>query len=267
MNHRGTRRLVIGCVAIAVIAGASVLVWNGLRRYFFAPAKLHSAYASFLERNLIQAETDAWEAYSLNNRLTQAALLAAQVANENGRYEQASQYAEPLISATDETRIPALRLLAQLAHHRTYQLSQAERTYRLILTELPEDVEAQTGLANLLGLCGRRAEAIPLVLNLVRQGAPSDLLMLLSREDTVVNDSKLIDQARTAAPHDPLPMMAQAWHAANGGQFESAIDLLRRAAQEDHQLIAGRQLILRYLAAAGRFEELRQEVDQLRKKR
>lgn len=112
------------------------------------------------------------------------------------------------VSADDQPQWVAARQLAATIYHRhVFQLSEAEAAYRDVLSVRPQDPQALENCAQLLGLCGRRTEAIPLVLKLIKGGHDTDLLMLLSRESGSLTDPQLLQAAARASPQDPNPLL------------------------------------------------------------
>lgn len=261
--------MIVGVVLVSAVLLVAVLGRNWVNHNYYAPLKLQEAYAAWEQGQQDAAEAGAWQAFELNRGMPEAAILAAEFAFKRGRFQQANEYASQIAAGEyeDDAKLKALLLMAHLAHRATYQLSQAENHYRQALAIKPDDIEAQIGLANLLGLCGRRYEAVPLILNLIRLGAPADLLILLAREDAVVNDRRLIDLARKTTSEDPLPLMAEAWHDADQAQATAAIDRLRSALQLNPRLMAAQVLILKILADSERFDELQTEIAQCQSSR
>src|SRR5207302_952834 len=143
----------------------------------------------------------------LDPTLGEAAILAAECAQAGNEFQRAADYLGRAQSANPRIRLRAAMLAANLYHHRLHHLSDAERAYRAALDLAPDTIDANAGLARLLGLCGRAREAVPYVLRLVRLGEPSDLLVLVARDDGVVHEPGTLELARSAAPDDPNPLV------------------------------------------------------------
>lgn len=207
-------------------------------------------------RDLVRAEQSAAAALELDSTLGEAALLAARCADAQGEPARAAAYLERTAAVDRSTQQQAAAFLAALNHHKLRRLAAAERSYRAVLELAPDDVEANAGLAMLLGLCARKSEAIPCILRVVRQGTPTDLLMLPAREDGVIGDRAALEQARNAAPDDPNPLVGMAWHAGDAGDVDRAIDLLREALRLDPSFAPAHAALGRQLLAARRNDEL-----------
>ncbi|MGN6547346.1 MAG: FG-GAP-like repeat-containing protein [Aureliella sp.] len=239
------------------LASAGVGGWYWLAPRWRAQRLFASAVESSLLGNAEAAQRQAWDAWTADPRLDEAAMLAAEMAYRRERFDEAVQCASRVGDSDPKLKLAALRLSALLYHRELHLLSDAEKAYRAALAIDPDEVECNAGLANLLGLCARRADAIPLVLRLIRLGQASDLLMLLARDDAAVNDLPALEAARRAAPDDALPCVGLAWHAAESGHDQRAIELLEQAIQLDSELACARVALAKIYSATGRFEELR----------
>ncbi|HSG73563.1 MAG TPA: tetratricopeptide repeat protein, partial [Planctomycetaceae bacterium] len=88
-----------------------------------------------------------------------------------------------------------------------------------------DHVPANEGLARLLGICGRRHEAIPYVLKLIQQEHATDLVILLSRSGGMIDEPDLLRSAHRRSPEDPLPLVGLARLESNRGNLEAALEL------------------------------------------
>lgn len=183
--------------------------------------------------NMEEAEPLARQAVALDPKLSAAHRLAAEGAIARGAFEQALTDLYQISPAAKEDWRWAQGQAADLLHHRVFRLSSAERIYQDILAVAPDDGFANDGYARLLGVCGRRTEAIPHVLRLIRAGQKTDLLMLLSRESGSLDNPELLESARQADHSDPNPLLGQAHAAAQRQQHAKALDKLRLAAKLD----------------------------------
>jgi tetratricopeptide (TPR) repeat protein len=245
-------------------AGAALLILlalGGLFLGFHQPARraarlLREARAARLAENLPDAERAAAAALKLDPALAEAALLAAECAVAGGSFERALAYVEEATPADPHLKARTALFAARLQHHRLHRLSRAERAYRAVLALEPDQVDANTALAQVLGLCGRGREAVPYVLRLVRLGEISDLLVLLARPDGAIQDPAALEAAHRSAPDDPNPLVGLAWQAASQEHTDEAIGLLRRAIALEPHLAAAHVALGRQLLAARRFDEL-----------
>lgn len=148
-------------------------------------------------------------------------------------------------------------LAAQIRHHRQYRLAEAETLYRDVLKSVPDHPVALEELAKLCAVCGRRREAIPLILKLVQAGKPTDLLFVLARESGSLRDPELLNRAVTADPRSALPLLGLGRMAESDGELSAAIDHYRAAVDREPNLTAARAELGRCLLEASRFDDLR----------
>lgn len=204
----------------------------------------------------VGAEKAAAAALEMDPSRSEAAAIAAHSAALRGELERALDYVERAAVADPQAAFEAALRVAQIGHYQLYQFGHAEQGYRLALRLAPESAEAHRGLANLLGICARRHEAIPHVLRLIRLGQAGDLLILLAREEGVIHAPDALQRARLAAPDDPNPAVALAWHAAEADRMDEAIELLGEAIRLDKDHAAAHVALGRCLANANRFDDL-----------
>jgi tetratricopeptide (TPR) repeat protein len=253
--------------AVLIVVGLGWGAWHGwIRPAARAERLLAEAAALRTAGDNLKAGAAAAAAWELDPTLSQAALLAAECAAAEGDLPRALDYARRVDSAdaTDaNVRLRAALLTAEVNHYWVYRLSEAEQAYRIALEIAPDDINANSGLAVLLGLCARRREAIPHVLRIVRAGEATDLLMLLARESGLINDRDALEQAHRAAPDDANPLIGFAWHAASEEQTGRAVELLEEAVRRQPGQTAAHVALGRQLTAAGRFDDLSRWDEQL----
>lgn len=252
---RPTKLLLAAVVLVAILAA---VFWFQSRESPASRARALYWQAAELaaERKLEDAEELVREAVALNGGFNAAHKLAAECAIARNDFEQALRDLSQITDPESDDWLPARKIAADLLHNRVCRFREAERVYREILSVDPDDTFADEGYARLLGLCGRRNDAIPHVLRLVRSGKHTDLLMLLSRESGALNDPEMLEKARQADPTDPNPLLGQAQAAASAQNPSRALELLEQAARleglpKDFQGRLGRQLL-----ACQRFDEL-----------
>ncbi len=254
-THR-PRRLALAATLLMLLAGG----W-GIWHFWGSPAaraQRRLADARWLQSvgDALAAEQAAEDAWRLDPSLGEAALIAAHSFARRGDFEQAIVYAQRVTPEQPQLRFTACLLAAQVNHHRLHRLADAEQAYREVLEMVPENVEAAAGLVQLLGLCGRRWEAVPYALRLVRKGQAGDLLVMLAKENGVIHAPELLRQARLAAPEDPNAYLGLAWHAAEAGENDEAIRLLREAIRLAPDRPSAYVALGGQLIATGRFGEI-----------
>lgn len=271
------RPAVVSLIAALVVAAITAAWFYLGRPEARAWRMLERARAMRTLGKLDSAENLAAGALKLDSSLSEAALLAARCARLQREYERAVSYARRVTDAEPAIRLESHLLSADLNHHHLLRLSDAEHDYRKALEIDSDHVEANAGLAHLLGLCARRQEAIPHVLRLIRQGEVTDLMIMLGGESVVIQESGVLERAHERAPHDPNPLIGLAWHAAEAEQVDEAVRLLQSAIHADpppsgHGSSAGDLQPARIaayvalgdqLAAASRFDELKTWVRQV----
>ncbi|XZE54141.1 FG-GAP-like repeat-containing protein [Planctomycetaceae bacterium SH139] len=222
--------------ALCLLAGWWLLRPSPQQR---AAQLFEQAYEDLTAGRFEAAEQAATRAYQLDPARDDARLIAAQSASRRDDFSASLLHAEA-VSPTDPSLYGAAQLLAaQITHNSLYRLSAAVEHYRSVLAIDPENVVANSGLARLYGETGQRSAAIEPVLKLIRSGNAGDLLMLLAREDGVIDNQELLNKAQQANDQDPLPLIGLAWHAADKGQHQRAAELLQRAITHGKQEASG----------------------------
>ncbi len=223
------RRVLLG-IAVLVVCAAGFVGWatreTGAER---ARRLLAEARITHLAGKNAEAEDLARSALESDPSLSEAALIAARCAVARKDFARAIEYANKAESGPSDTRVSALLLTADLNHHRLGRLSQAEEDYRAALAIDRDNLLANRGLADLLGLCGRGREAVPFVLRTVKLDQPTNQLLLIARPSGAVNDPRTLEKAAAMSPHDVNALVGLAWHAASNEQNEKAVPLLQKA--------------------------------------
>lgn len=174
-----------------------------------------------------QAEDLALQSLAIDPEFAEAHMLLGQLDFDAGRWNEAiGHFAE--VSEDAPPYAAARRMTAIIQHRHVHQLSLAEAAYQDALAMSPDDGESLEGYAQLLGLCGRRSDAIPHVLRLIRNDYDTDLLMLLSRESGSLSDPELLQAAAEADPEDPNALLGQAKAAMLELDFSKALPFLER---------------------------------------
>ena len=202
-----------------------------------------------------QAEKLALRALEVDPKLNDALVLAGECASAQSDWSRALAYFGRIKSQDFRVKISNRLREADILHRHLHQIAKAERAYRDVLELDADNVVANTGLAQLLCLCGRKREATPLVLRLIRQNAETDMLLLLARGDVFVDDFELLTQANEADPNDPNPPVGLAWRAFQNEDYPEAERLLRISLLNDSQHIAAYVLLGRVFVATNRSAE------------
>ena len=203
-----------------------------------------------------QAERKAAQVLIINPGFEEAVFLAAECAVAQEKYQLALDYLNQLQTTNSDVLLRAALFTADLQHYQLNQFTDAEHSYRRALDLDSDNIQANSNLAKLLGLCGRRTDAIPHVLKLIRLDVATDLLMLLARESGVIHDLEALKRANETAPNDANPLLGLAWHAAENEQTKRAIQLLRNAIDRQPDLIAAHVALGRQLLITDQYNEL-----------
>ncbi|MCA8995701.1 MAG: VCBS repeat-containing protein [Planctomycetaceae bacterium] len=214
--------------------------WKGLRLRVLITSFIIVAAGAFL---LSKRTVDPRETVARATKLKQA-----------GRFKEAISVLDTL----SDDQVPAAGLLvkAEILYHDLLHLSRAERAYRKLLEKQPDHVSGNEDIARLLATTGRRSDAVPHVLRLLRASRETDLLMLLARRGGGIADKQTLEDAASADPNDPLPRLGMAWMASAEGDFETAIPLLREVIERSPNLAAAWSLLGSQLAQFGEMVQL-----------
>ena len=195
------------------VAMATALSISAVTLWLRSPSSeelLSSARKELARGHYAQAEELAVKAMQTWNPSPWAALVAAAAAVKSHRPEVALGYYEKVPTANGEASLYGLFGAAEMHCHLGH-LSEGERRLRELLRRDPHNERAHFRLAFVLNITGRRFEAAPHLLELVRTGAATiEHLLLLGLTDRMVEDQALLDQCRVAAPDDPLPLLGDA---------------------------------------------------------
>lgn len=147
-------------------------------------------------------------------------------------------------------------LLAYEMHH----FSEAERLVLRVLNFDPQHLAANSEYANLLGLTGRRWEAVRPTRTLIRLGKCStNQLILIGSETGGFDEEKLFQACLAATPDDPLALLGLAYQTHRAGQTGEARRLTERALELDPSNLSAQILLGNLLLD---LPELSREFDQ-----
>lgn len=206
--------------------------------------------------NYREAERVAAELLKRDPAADDIRLIAAQCAATDNEPLKAIGYLDGITSPDTDIRLDCALLQARLMHERLYNLTAAETAYRTAVSIAPQNAEALNGLVRLLAVSGRRREALPYLLELVRLGASSDVLIIAARASGAINDSELLQNVGRAFPNDARYLLGLALDAFQSGQPTEAAALCLKAAAADSSLTAAHVARGWYLLEAGLYDEL-----------
>lgn len=245
--------ILIAVVVLALVAATvGLVVWQSMQSSTASTGVQYRALISRAKRlaaqgKALEVEALCREAIGVDPERPDAYLLAAECARSRADVAQALQDLSHVAKRNSQQWLSGVMLKADILHYDAARLQKAEQTYRQILAIDRDNVFANSGYARLLGLCGRRREAIPLVLNLIRQQAAGDLLVLLSREEAAISDPELIERAAVANPDSAHAWLAKANVAILSLDHDESIRLLTMAIRKQSSAYSigrlGRQLL------------------------
>lgn len=258
MQKSGTRRTAIMFAAVLAGMVLCVLLFGLTPREEQASELVSQAEILIALGETAEAEQLARRAVELWPQNNRAFRIAADCAVEREDYERALADLSGISHAAEDEWINARRFAAEILHNQVFRFREAEVAYLDVLNVVPDDIPANDGYARLLGLCGRRTEAIPHVLRMIRAGEYSDLLMLLSRESGSLNNASMLDVAHRADPDDPNPLIGQAKAADSVQDAPLALEKLQKASRLSGLPAGFDGVLARQLLANSRFEELQE---------
>lgn len=197
-------------------------------------------------------------AFELNAKLGRAAYLAGECAEARQKFDRAVMWFEQVPPDDRSLRSAALFRAAEISFEKTAELSRAERFYREVVDLEPQRVEASTQLARLLALCGRGREVDEFVFRVISLDQPTDLVVLLSREQMGLDEPELLARARRVSPDDANALLGAAWSAALENRHGEAIELVRDLLHKHPMNVAALGLLGRELWEAEQVSDVRQ---------
>ncbi|MFG0334634.1 MAG: FG-GAP-like repeat-containing protein, partial [Maioricimonas sp. JB049] len=221
------RRLLL-LLACLLVAGGTFWLTSRDRKVDVSADELAAAAASRLsERDLEAAAELARAAMTRQPDHPQARLVAGEVATRMQRFEDALTHYGAIPSEATEPWLSGQLASAEIL--RTIgRLSRAESAYRRVSTVAPHLPLLHERLALLQRITGRPRAAREHLRELLDLGASRpEHLAWLADPFRVLSPVEYLEQCRTEAPDDPLPMQGLAAVAMSRGDFAEAAQLLR----------------------------------------
>ncbi|MDP7276855.1 MAG: FG-GAP-like repeat-containing protein [Planctomycetaceae bacterium] len=243
--------------------GFLVLIGVGLGGWWWSQPGveelLESASAAMTRGEFEVAQRLASRAGRRAPRQTRGWLLAGRAAERQRDYEGALRFYDripvdqPLPAGAADGHAAAAALLLQFLH----RADAAESRYRQALAVDPEHAVAGRGLAVLLGISGRRREAVPWILKRVEAGDVTvDELNMLDAGGGARYETDLMQLCHQQHPDDPVPLLGLAVEALRTHRFDEAITLSRKALEVRDDLPVAEAVLGRALLEADRIAEL-----------
>jgi tetratricopeptide (TPR) repeat protein len=242
--------------AVLVCVVSAVLLVARLRRPKVAEL-MQQAKTAFLIEDYGTALDFANQALDLDPGSVDALLVAGASAASREDFTQAVEFYDRLPDEPNPQVANGRAIAANLVLFNLGRASEAERRFRDILNRDPRQNAAVAGLVNLLGLAGRRREATPLLIELIRQDSISvNQLTLLGSEFGALSDRALHQRCLETAPNDAVPLMGLAWQAGHDGDLQKKEQFLRQALRFDAAIVGAHAQLGTILAKHQRFDEL-----------
>lgn len=252
--QRGTRsRLVIACTAVAFLVSGGVYWYTRPT----AEELVKRARAAFAVKDYSSTLSLAKRALATGPESSDALLLAGGASVELENFGDAVEFYERVSKVNNAKYLESRAISSHLLLFKLGRAAEAEQQYRDILAVDPKHPVAVAGLANLLGLAGRRREATPYLIELIRQGRISvNQLTLLGSESGGFSDVKLHQFCLQNSACDPFPMMGLSWQASHDGKQDECKKWTLRALECAPDLIEAHARLGRILVLQGRYNEI-----------
>lgn len=154
--------------------------------------------------------------------------IAAEAATKQGHLDRALEYYARIPAKGTTESLAAAYGAGEILIHQG-RLSEGESKLRLALELDSGHIPSLSRLTMVLGITGRSWEAIPFAMRLARGGrAGVQHLLLLGDVERPIHSGDTLQRCRAAAPHDPLPLLAEARIAVSDDRLDAAEKLLRK---------------------------------------
>lgn len=232
----------VGALQVAVVGGllltVAALSALVLPSWANTDELVRQARKALAQQRYAEALRHCDRALQLNPQSVEAIIIAGGAAAAGGDAELAVRYYDRLTDEQNGRTADAQCVAAHLLLFELHRAADAEARYRRVLNSHPDHPIANSGLANLLGLSGRRWEAIPPTLKLLRQQTcTANQLILIGSESGGHQDPELMEKCLQERPRDPVALMGSAWHAAKAGRAQAAERLARAAVEAAPDLV------------------------------
>lgn len=247
------RGFLLIAAAMLIAAGALVLK-SAIGPVVSSQKILADARLALLRGRYGDAERLALRIPKVDSLHAQSLLVAGEAASQDGRPVDAIGHYASVTRDGSPSSIIAAFSHAELLRNEG-KLSDAEREYVYVLKHQPENVAIHERMAFLMGVSGRRWEALPHFMFLVKSGtATFEELSLLGDLDRPVEQRDYLAKCARSAPEDVLVQLGQAAQFLIDKRSDEAVALLRAVVRQRPDLVAAQAMLGELLVDADRKE-------------
>jgi tetratricopeptide (TPR) repeat protein len=227
------------CSALVLVVASAWLMW----RRVDVDAELQRARNAFRANDYASAMAIAETVLAAFPRHPAALVIAGGAAAAQRQPEVAWSFYQHLPVPKSAELSQAACVAAHLRFFDLHHANDAEQLYKSVLEFDRRNLAANSGYANLLGLTGRRWEAIGPTLELIQQGQCSvNQLILIGSEAGGHEDLELLTRCSQAASDDAIAALGVAWQYHHLARHAEAMTWVDRALAADGQFIAAHVL-------------------------
>lgn len=228
--------------ALLILAGALVLK-SAIGPVVSSQKLLADARLALLRGRYVDAERLALRISKVDSLHAQSLLVAGEAASRDERPADAIRHYASVMRDGSPSSIVAAFSQAELLRD-AGQLSDAEREYVYVLKHQPGNVAIHERMAFLMGVSGRRWEALPHFMLLVKSGSATyEELSLLGDLDRPVEQRDYLAKCARNAPDDVLVQLGQAAQSLIDKRPDEAATLLQVIVRRRPDLVPAQTLL------------------------
>ena len=246
------RRILIGLVATALIAGAAACLTDTSESI---ADLIVAAHAAIQQRDNATAQQLAERILEQQPDHPEGLMLWAVAAAEQGKLEESLEHCRR-VARSAEVYVDARCMAGNICLDAMGRISDAEKEFRMVLEADSDNLTAHDRLAHLLSLQTRTRELISHQLTMLRSGSLGNRVFTLARGDLLYPDPQLIERLRRTDPDSAGLILAEARHSMFWRDYPAAVELLKQAVQINPELIEGHARLGRAVMEAGSDTEI-----------
>jgi len=226
------RKFIVGTAVFGMLLGSS-WIWFSQRPRSAADIEslLLDSRLLLSQRQFTQAEALALQVRPNEPLFDEAQLLAGEAAARDKRLPAARKHFDRVPRNASKNALLAARSQAEVCRELGL-ITEAESQYRAVLTQQPGNAIAHHRLAYLIGVTGRKWDALPQYLSLIQSGDISlEELCLVGDLERSFEEEQLLTEWLQLAPHDMQVRLGLAVDTAMKGHVEAALRDLEAVAK------------------------------------